>query len=189
MSEKKNNKSLIIKAICLGVLIIIICVVVWFLTHKNETHYTVSRDEVDTSALKCTSTNGEDALLFYKTSQRNEYVLRFSFRDDKLSQLSYEYNSVYNSDEAASSASADLFQEYVVFMKEHGVERDSLNPNFAPVKSKLKITLYWDLTKGLKPVSPIFFMTEEEYDKLDKSGNSDIKKMYEAKGFSCTVAD
>lgn len=189
MSGKKYNGSLVIKAICLGVVIVVVGVLIWLLTHKNEAHYTVSKNETETSALKCISTNGEDALLFYKSSQRNEYVLRFSFRDDRLSQLSYEYNSVYNSNEAASSASADLFQEYVVFMKEHGVERDSLNPNFAPVKSKLKISLYWDLTKGLKPVSPIFFMTEEEYDKLDKTGLSDVKKMYEAKGFSCTVAE
>ena len=187
MSEEKKNNSLVATVICLVIIVAFICIVIWLLTHQSETRYSVPKEETDTSALKCTSSNGEDALLFAKSSQRNEYVLRFSFKDDRAKQISYEYNSVYNSDEAASSASADLFQEYVVFMEKNDVMRDSLNPNFAPVKSKLKISLYWDLSKGLGAVAPIFFMTEEEYNKLDKSGNADIKKMYEGKGFSCVT--
>ena len=188
MSKEKNN-TIVVKSICLAIIVVIICVVIWLLTHQTGDHYTISEDEADTTSMECTSTSLEDAFFVSERAQRYEHLLKFLFKDDRLDQVSYDYSSVYNSESAASGASADLHTKFFKFMDSVSLSNVELNPNFAPVKSKLKISLYWDLSKVSGVVAPVFFMTEEDYNSLNNSGRSEVKRMYEDKGFSCTVTD
>ncbi len=186
--EKKNNKA-IIASVCLAAILVIICVIIWLLTHQTEEHYKISNEDVDTTSLECKSTSLEDAFFASKAAQRYEHLFKFLFRNDKLAQASYDYLGVFNSEGAASGASADMQTKYFKYMQDNGFSNTDLNPNFAPVKSKLKISLYWDLSKVFGVAAPVVLMTEDEYNNLDKSGRSEVKRMYEEKGFSCVATD
>ena len=189
MSKERDNKKAIVGVACLAVIMVIICVVIWLLTHKNEEHYTISKDDVETTSLECKSTSLEDAFFTSSMVQRYEHLFKFLFKDDRLAQASYDYSGVYNSENAAEGASADMQTKYFKYMQDNGHSNVDLKPNFAPVKSKLKISLYWDLSKVTGVAAPVFLMTDEEYNSLDKSGRSEVKKIYEEKGFSCVATD
>ena len=189
MSRKNNNKISIWHVVCLMLILFLVGFVIILLTNHSETRISSSFGNVETSALECRSTGPKDPFFVSKKAQRFEHVLRLIFKEDRVVQLSYDYNGVYNNEQVARDAEAAMHTDYNKYMNEIGVNAERLSPNFTAVKSKVKMSLYLDFSNVSSKLMPIFFMNDEDYNRIDKLGNADFKTMFEEKGFTCTAMD
>ena len=189
MTKKKSNKSSIIKAICLALILGVIPILVWFLTNKSETRTTTENTYASISSLQCSSTNLEDVFFKPETVQRYEHRIKALFKNNSLDAISYNFEGTYSSNGVAENAMAKFHATYNKYMGSQNLEAQSLSPNFSAVKTKVTISLYAERKKINSGILPIFFLETEDIEKIEKYDGKEFEKYYKTKGFSCNCKE
>lgn len=187
MSEKRNrhNKYLIIGIVFVFIVVIIVGIILWFILNKSETYTSEDIKYGNNSSLSCTSNSSDYA--FFKTDSALDHTHKVValFRDDKLHDLSYEYDGNYETNAGADNAMDVMHADYNIYLGNKGVDSESLSPVFSNNGNKTKVSLYADSGKLNIITAPLFFISDEEFYSLSKYGSKDIKNNYESKGFKC----
>ncbi|MBR2831091.1 hypothetical protein IKE83_01910, partial [Candidatus Saccharibacteria bacterium] len=128
---------------------------------------------------------------FFKsdTAQRYTHEIRATFKGDKLDDISYVYEATYNSPEAVESANAALHADYNTYMGENNQNQGMLEPIFANLKSKLKVSLYGNRSKLNDVTVKFFFLEPAEVQEMGKNDMDKLEKLYKEKGFSCVRSE
>lgn len=189
MAEKKGNKSSILKAICLALILGAIPIFIWFLSNKSETRITGDTTYASISSLQCSLTNSEEAFFEPENVQRYEHKIKALFKNDSLDAISYNFEGTYSSNGVAENAMAKFHATYNKYMGSQNLEAQSLSPNFSAVKTKVTISLYVERKKISFGILPIFFLEREDIEKIEKYGGKEFEEYYKNKGFSCTFKE
>ncbi len=189
MVEKKRNKSNILKAICLALILGAIPILIWFLTNKSETRITEDTTYASISSLQCSLANSEEAFFKSENVQRYEHKIKVLLKNDKLDAISYNYEGTYNSNAVAEDAMAKFYAAYNKYMASLNLNPQDLTPNLSAVKTKVTISLYAERKKINSGILPIFFLEREDIEKIEKYDGKEFEKYYKNKGFSCTFKE
>lgn len=189
MVEKKGNKSNILKAICLALILGAIPILVWFLTNRSETIITEDTVQASVSALQCSSNKSEDAFFLPEKVQRYEHKIKVLFKNDAIDAISYNYEGTYSSNNEAEDEMSKFYADYNIYMVSQNLDAQSLSPNLSAVKTKVTISLYADRKKMNSGTLPIFFLDGEDLEKIEKFGEEEFEEYYKNKGFSCTFKE
>ena len=187
--DKDKKKSALIRAVAFALIIALIAIIILLLTNKRETIITQETQDSDATLLKCEITHLEDAFFKHDTVQNTKHEIDISLLDDKISKMTYDYTGTYNSEKAAIDAEAWLHADYNKYMSQAGLSPESYNPVFNAVKTKVRISLYAELKKMNKVIGKIFSLGEDEVKHLGDYGASEMKKIYEKKGYTCSLKD
>lgn len=186
MTEKKQIPVWIKWLIILCVIAVIVFIAWWFLRPKQTD--VQSEDQTDkTVSLQCEVSDIDGAFFESSTAQKITHEIRATFKNDKIDKMSYTFYGVYNSHSVAENVNAILHGQYNKYMGEQGLSQQSLNPDFATIGDDLKITLFTDRAKLSSLTTQFFFLDTDEYQRLASRSVSEMKELYEAKGFSCEV--
>ncbi len=186
MEKKKNNKNNIIRAIVFALIVGIVAFAVFLLTFKKETHVNESYQDTDLSSLVCISNNNDSAFFSSDSANSVEHKIKIIYNNDSISEMSYEYEGVYDSDESAEHDSAVLHARYNEHMGHHDIDNGVLTPIFQTIDNKLKIRLYLDNYEKMNTVyGKLFYIGEGIIETVAKNSIDETKKIYENKGFLC----
>lgn len=190
MSENKKSRidtvSIAVLASIVGAVTLII---IWLLTNHHETRVSTTTDMGNYGSLACTSQNPDEPFFVSKNVQRFIHELTVMFTNEHVNDFSYRYEGTYNSEGAAETAMAEMHASYNKYMASGGVYQEKLNPVFMTDKTKVRISLYAEPEKLNNVVARLFFLSDEDLSKLGDYSQSDLKELYEKKGFSCTIHD
>lgn len=182
----KSNKSLVAYAIFIALVMGMVFLVIWILTNKDETRTSQGGPDSSISALNCDSSSPSTEAFFTSTSaQTQKHSIKISFVADRVRDLSYVYNGVFNSEKVAENSRAELNAKYNLYMSDNGARAESYNPVFNFSKTRVDISIYADGGKLDIALAPIFFMTNEEFSKIKTYSKDEVKKIYDEKGFTC----
>ena len=192
MTEEKKggNKVLVVKALALALVIALVVWVIWLLLDQHEEHTSVDAGQDDLSSLECIATkvNKDDEFLFASEGADNyEYKFKAIFKSDKLDKLTYEFDGTYSSDKAAENMEAVLRAKYYKHMEQNNLDTEYLNPVLVDTDNNLRISFYVERKNFNATVAPIFMISRDEYGKTSAFSSDNLKKIYEGKGFSCSV--
>lgn len=190
MSENKGSRvnTMMIAALVLVVGAVILAIM-WLLTNRHETKISNTINTDNYSSLICESNSPEEPFFVSKSVQRFTHELKVMFNNGHLNDISYRYEGTYNSNDVAETAMAEMHADYNKYMSGGGVYQEKLNPVFATDKTKTRISLYAEPDKLNNVVARLFFLGEDDLNKLGSYSQSDLKELYEKKGFSCTIHD
>lgn len=188
--DKKNKKkSVFIGAAILALIVLLIALVIWFLTYKKESYTSTDMQDSNYEALECESMEPSEPFFAFETAQRSKHDVKILFLNSNVKEMSYKYEGTFNSDTSAENAEARMHADYNKYMGANGVNAEILNPVFSVNKSKLYISLYAEAKKVNKTVAKMFFVKDEEFDKIGDFNVKTFKKFYEDKGFACKTHD
>lgn len=187
--DRGRRKKALMRAVVFTLIVAFVAIVILLITNKRETLITQESQDSNATILKCEITYLEDAFFKYSTVQNTKHEIDISLLDDRMSKATYDYTGTYNSMEAAVSAEARLHANYNKYMSQAGLSPESYNPVFNAVKTKVRISLYAELKKMNSVIGKIFSLDEDEVKHLGDYGASEMKKIYEKKGFSCSLKD
>ena len=192
MSEEKksNHKGIygIIGVVC--IVIAIVLVVVWVLSDRHETRSSENKNEEEMTSMDCTTNElGENAEPFFDYGEpvATSHELKTVFRNDKLDVLTYKYDGTYDSEKLAEERMSKMHAQYNYYMSDHGLDQTLANPNFSRNKEVVDVTLYLEKDKLNHSTAELFFITDDEFANAKDFSSKTMEKLYEAKGFSCTI--
>ena len=188
--KESKNSSVIPKIVAVALVVLLLGVVVWLLTNKKETITNSDNKTPNYSSLECKAdglAEGYKPTIELDPAEKSEYTIKALFDDDSLGEISYEFRGEYPSDQAAESAEAWFRTRYYRYMDSIGVNAESINPVFINTGKNLKLSLYAERKKFTSSIAPTFLIDREEYGTLSEMSPEALKKLYEKKGFSCTV--
>lgn len=187
MTKNNEKNGLTMKVLCVALIAGVIIFIVWVLTYKKEEYRTTEIANGDYTTLKCDSTSPDSPFFVSQNVQRFTHEIKTLFVGERIKEMSYRYDGVYNSDETAEHAMAVLQKNYYEYMESFSLSPESLNPVFSVNKSKSTISLYAEAKKLNAAVARLFFVQGEDFDVFnsDKNSPESLKKVYESKGFTC----
>lgn len=187
MSEKKNNKSLIIRGISLILVICFIGIVIWLLTYSRETTTITNHDNSVSSSLECNSSHPVEPFFHSSNSTKAKHVIRLLFKNDVLNEMSYDYDASFETEDDATYAEAVLHAKYNQYMGEHRLYKDDYSPSFNVIENKVRMSIYADGKKITKSVLPLFYIPDENFEELNDLKPKDLKNIYAKQGFTCSI--
>ncbi|MBR3180079.1 hypothetical protein IKF57_00900 [Candidatus Saccharibacteria bacterium] len=185
MDKDNKKKSRMGSFIIIGAIGLIAVILIIILSQGKETYTSNGGQTVQVNSLTCSGSNIDGALFVSDTAQRYTHEIKATVSSNKLREISYKFNATYNSREAVEDAKAVLMAKYNIYMDENGLVPEILNPVFSPLNSKLQVTLFAKREKIDRVTARIFFLTEDDIEKIDKMNLADWERSYEKKGFSC----
>lgn len=185
--DKKNNGW--VKWVITLIIIAAIVILLWFLLRGKEDYITNDVNEVNISSLECAAAGDavEGAFFTSVSAETTRHELKSTFREDKIDNMSYSFYATYESEAQTETAEANLHGQYNKYMGEKSMSQQSLNPNFSNLGDELKISLYTERSKMNNLMANFFFIDMDEFQKLGSYTLKDLEKIYENKGFSCTI--
>ena len=186
MSEKdKKEKKALIGAILFAIIAATIGIAVWLLTNKTETYISGGNQGFNVSSLTCMASHPTNPFFISSAAQNYEHKLKLIFNNDVISGISYNFEGTYNMVAIAETAAAEMHAQYNKYMGKYGVSAEKYNPVFSSTKTKANVSIYAESAKLNRAVAVIFFITDEEFAKINDYKAEDFKKNYESKGFHC----
>ena len=190
MNDKKEKSNyLIIGTVIAAVVILLVLIIIWLFTNSRETRISEDTDYGAVFSLECESNKSEDAFFKPYDAIRVKHRIISIFKGNNLDNISYDFEGTYNSEDKATNAEAWLHADYNLHFKDTDVYPESYSPNFAVIKSKVRILIYADRQRLNQVIMPIFYLSSEDYDKLGEYSGEDLKGVYEKKGFTCTFRE
>ena len=188
--KKKFKKALIVYAFSMAIIAGIVALIIFALTNKRETHTYVNRNNGETSGLKCTIDKNDNAFFASDLATELRHTIKIMYNDNNIDKISYEYDGVYNSAEEAKKDAGKMHTDYNIYMGDHGVDHEILEPVFQYDGEKARIRLYLDDYKKMNSViGKVFYIGSGIQDTVAKGSAEDTKKIFENKGFSCIISD
>lgn len=187
MSEEKNNKTLIIKTVCLVLIICLVGVVVWLLTNTRETVTTSGYNNPVSSSLECKSSHPVEPFFDSSNSTKSEHVIRLLFKNDALNEMSYDYDATFETEGDATYAEAVLHAKYNQYMGDHQLYKDDYSPSFSAIKNEVRMSIYADDKKIMRGILPLFYIPDDKFENLGSLKPKDFKDIYAKQGFTCSI--
>lgn len=185
MTEKRRSKTGWIIGGVVVVAVILLSILLW----PKGSYVSDGGRVTKVIALDCKATYLEDAFFKSEVAQRSTHEIRAIFKDNKFADISYIFEATYNSSEAVESENARLHADYNIYMSENGQSQELLEPSFANIKSKLKITLYGNKKRLNSVTAKLFFLDIEGAQNIDKYSVDELEKVYKKKSFSCSRSE
>lgn len=184
LSDKNINtiKWVVATAILVAIAVIIMLI---FRTHNTTT--TITRDYADTSYISCLSGSPDGAFFVSKSAESISHEIKVIFSDDVADKFSYTLRSTYNSSAAARQDIAVWHADYNNYMADHNTDPEKLSPQFADIDTKSEIALYTTIEDMNSSTHDFFFLTDEEYSKIQNYSTEELQSLYKSKGFLCEV--
>lgn len=186
-NNKKNNISIVAKAVLFAVIVAIIALVILLLTNNNETRISEDVSDGDLTSLDCTSNALEEPFFASEKSQRYKHDIKVLFINHRFKESSYTYEGTFNSHDIAENQMAVMHAKYNKYMSASEVYQEVLNPVFMTDKSKVRVSLYMEPKNIYKATANLFYMSDDVFSSLDKASEETFRKMYEEAGFTCKV--
>lgn len=187
MFKAKNSSQY--KAI--GSILIIaalILVVLFIVTNKKETHFFKEKGDSTIVLLNCVASDPVDPFFVSADANENSHEIKATFKSGELDKISYNYYGSYNSESLADNAHSVLHAHYNNYMGANRLDHEILYPTFEYDGKNVKISLYSSRENTLNQITAkIFLLNSEEYEKIDKYTDEDLKKIYVDKGFVCNI--
>ncbi len=185
--DTENNKTVFVKIVFFAVIVGVTALIVWLLSYKKESHITNKIPQSNYSVLECKSSEPKEPFFSSDDASSRSYDIKVLFTDGALKELSYRYDGVFESESAAKNAEARMHADYNKYMDANRFRAESLNPSFSIIDSNLVVSLYADVTLFNRVVGRLFFISDEEFDKVQGYSEADYKKMYTSLGFICEI--
>ena len=184
LSDKNINtiKWVVATAIIVAIAVIIMLV---FRTHNKTT--TITRDSADTSYISCLAGNPDDAFFTSKSAESISHEIKVIFSDDVVDKFSYTLRGTYNSNAAAMQDIAVWHADYNNYMADHNADPEKLSPHFTDIDTKSEISLYTLIGDMSSSTHQFFFLTDEEYSKIQNYSTEELQSLYKSKGFLCEI--
>ncbi len=191
MAEKNDNKN---RTAIIGFFVVVlvslfVLIVFWFFTNGKTTHISEQTEYGSISSLVCKNDHSDGAFFSSESVQRYTHTVTVMFMGGSLSDMSYNYEGIYRTASFAEADMARMHAKYNKYMGEVDVYSESLNPIFSTDETKVKISLYAELKKLSRVTLPLFFLSKDDHDGLDKLDADSLKKKFENSGFSCTFRE
>lgn len=153
----------------------------------KETHTSEGDEYVTTTSLYCSAENPQDAFFVANDAVSAKHNLRFFFRNNKVSDISYIYKSDYGASTAASRDLADMRAKYNIYMTKTPINQEALTPVFVVIENSANINLFLSESTFVVEMAPLVFLNQTNYENIDNLSVDGVKSMYEGLGFSCNI--
>ena len=189
-SKKNRNKKAATSMIVVAVLIGILAVVVYLLTHKTETYIHETTADEETPTLICASGDNDYDFFVSEEATNITHTIKLVYKDGKISKLSYEFVGAYDTEESAKQAKGRFNTDYNIYLGKYDVKYETLSPVFWYTEDRAGVKLYLDDYKRMNSVIATFFYIDDaSVSSIAKNSIDITKKYYEKKNFSCTISD
>ena len=179
-----KQKTVIKIVVALVVLVAIIYIIWWALQPKTTTSSETNESAVVTS-MTCTASNIENPVFAAADARNASYTINLLFRDDELSQLTYQYAASYDSEEAAEAQLPALLADYNLDLQDRGLSATYFaGTNSARVGNDLQVNFTADEDTLTPPVADYLLMDVDENGELP-STSAEVRANYVGKSFVC----
>ena len=179
-----KQKTAIKIVVALVVLAVIIYIIWWALQPKTTTSSETSESAVVTS-MTCTAGNIENPVFAAADTQNASYTINLLFRDDELSQLTYQYTATYDSEEAAEAQLPALLADYNLDLQDRGLSATYFaGTNIARVGNDLQVNFTADEDTLTPQVADYLLMDVDENGELPLT-SAEVRANYVGKSFVC----
>lgn len=188
MEEKRNikKKNNMIKAMIFVVVMIVLAVCMIFIFREKRTYTIETKEDTIMNSLYCNSENPEDSFFVSPSAIDTMHYVKIIFRNSIPDKFEYDYVGTYSNESAADTARSELHADYNKYMGSVGVYPENLYPIFEYDGAKAKIKLYAEKGGALNSATAkLFYLSTDEFGKLDSYSADDLKTLYGKKGFSC----
>lgn len=157
----------------------------YLLFRLTETRITTTGNETKTTALVCQAMAAADEDFFNPSGAHNfKQKIKITFMGSRPDKLNYIYEGTYGSAAEASKANDNLHADYNNYM---GINAEDLNPVFSTIDNILKISLFTNKNQINNKAGRMFYLSNVEVSNFAEYTDTDLKEMYQKKGFSCEL--
>ena len=179
-----KQKTAIKIVVALVVLAAIIYIIWWAMQPKTTTSSETSESAVVTS-MTCTAGDVTNTVFDKHDANNVRYTINLLFRDDKLSQLTYQYVGEYDSAETAEAQRPYLTADFDLDLQDRGLSSDYFDgTNVALVDNTLQVNFTADEDTLTPQVADYLLMDVDENGELP-STSAEVRANYVGKSFVC----
>ena len=186
----KNNKQyqLWIGIGLILVAIALIAVVVINAMKGEETGNVMISGEAEVTGLVCKDVTLKHPALMSKPVGEHENIITANFRDDKLSSISLVYEGDYGTEQMATEGRDFAMADYnLTLTRKYGEKDDIFSVGFSVDGPKMQmVQTARDISKINNNTITYFLL--DQGTSIAKSLDG-MKKLYEAKGFTCEISE
>lgn len=182
--EKKEHRAARL-IFLLGFLALAILIIVWLLKGKMmSTNEKIPN--VKNTALSCSSDSFVYPLFRYDNAESRNLEVKMIFSEDELKSISLEYTLFYNSAEAIKASEAHNHAEMNFNFGRSGLNPDHYDAKYTILSDSMRMNLYSVANRLDEAAKPYFLING---DGTFPTRKTELKKNYEAKGFSCKTTE
>ena len=187
-SQSESRKRRTSRFFKLGAFLLVLAIVIFVLIlilKGKETTTGEFPNVVKNEALTCKKANTTYSKINALSSSSQEIAVTMIFIETtSLNRISLDYTLYYDSFEASKRAEASAHAQFSAHLAEDHFSFTEFTNKFAPMKDRLKVSVYGgpeDLTSNTRAS---YFMLDAEKSTLETL--EDFREAYETEGFKCT---
>ncbi len=186
--KKKDNQTRkkIVKIIAvLFFSLIIILIILYFL--KGSTTTTQGKiPSVKNTLVSCSSESIEYPILTDDGASGREFNIKIVVEEEKIKSISLEYSLFYDSIEAVKASETHNHANMNISFHKAGLSADEFNAKYTILSDRMRMNLY-ATEKKLDERAKQYFLVEMKGD--FPTLISELRKNYEAQGFTCETSE
>lgn len=185
--DAKTTKAILI-ALCVIFVIAILAVVIWRLMQGTETTTGDWAATESNDSLTCEVNNMEYPFFEYDNATKKNTKVNVIFDNaDKLSTISLKQTMYYDSASEINASEAFNHAAMNISFQNNGLGADAFNATYTLLEDSMRMSLYANASK-INGVSVKYFLLDQEGGTTNYNLTT-VQKIYEDKGFKCTVKD
>ena len=175
------------KWLILAIIVVALLILLYLLLNKKETYISNGGTVKKIASISCVSKDPENSFFSPEQEGDVEHTVKATFKNGKPDKISYDFNGLYGSNNIAESIEATIHADYNIYMGEKGLSASLLGPSFSVSGNNVKVSLYTDVGKLINTTIPFFFLDMNDFQKIKSYSVDELAKIYEDKGFHCTI--
>ena len=186
MNETNHRKKRPI-TITIGLLLVFLIIVVVIIIFNGREEQTSA--EIDntpaTTGLFCKGSTVENSFFSQNDALSATHEIKVLLYDGEINTINYTRTGVYNTHDEAEEASSLLHANYNIYMSSNSIDQEALQPTFSVIDNKSIVNLSVNDKTLIPETAKIVFLSVEQYANRKNYSLSEIKDIYEKKGFVC----
>lgn len=185
---KTDQKPLLVFfRIGLVLLILIILIIVAFYFLRGKTIITTEKiPNIESTLLSCSSDSNTYPIFTYDKAKARRTSVKMIFSEEKLKSIALEYSLFYDSVEESTVGEARNHAAMNLSFQKVGLAPDAYSAKYTILSDQARMNLY-ATSKKLDETAKRYFLVET--DGTFPTSAEELRKNYEAQGFTCETSE
>ena len=184
----KRSVLMVISGIVLFFAIVTIVLMVFFLPREIQVSDNSSKT-TSIMSLVCRSDYLPRSFFFDANAEKQQYIVRAAYQDNKLSSISFGYTGIFGSEKEADNVESKMHAKFNLYMYDYGLDPEKYNPNFRNLANEARVELFSSVDNMSDAFARVVLSEDSNTDIFTKNEYKDLSEIYEKVGYSCEYSE